>query len=109
MLYQRIRRTKMEISPRKKSKMKRNNTIGVLVAYNDFKTSEVKVGWSLVNKKAGDEFSKSTGILNAVDRALKPSKVYAQCLDGTIPKSIQSDVNRFLERCERYFKDTLLT
>jgi hypothetical protein len=108
MIYKFIRKTKTEISPSKKVKMKRTHKRGVLVAFVDPFEGKVKVGWSLANEKAGDKFDEDIGIQNAIERALKPSTVYARCLDGSVPKSILTDMIRFLDRCERYFKNGMV-
>jgi hypothetical protein len=108
MIYKFIRKTKTEISPSKKVKMKRTHKQGVLVAFVDPFEGKVKIGWSLANMKAGDKFDKDIGIQTAIERALKPSTVYAQCLDGSVPRTILPDMAHFLDRCERYFKNEMV-
>jgi hypothetical protein len=107
MIKQFIKRTKQEISPRKHSKMKRTHKVGVLVAFTD--DSGVKVGWSLTNRNAGDTFNEAEGFRIAMDRAIHVSALeYAMMINHekySPPRSIYSDLNIFLKRCERYFKD----
>jgi hypothetical protein len=95
MLKQYIKRTKQEIK------------VGVLVAFKA--DDSVKVGWSLTNRNAGDAFNEEEGIRIAMERAIHPDVLDCAMMTSnekfSPPRSIHPDVNIFLERCERYFKD----
>lgn len=89
----------------KRKRAKKTQKVGLLLGFRDSSTGKVKVGWSLTNTKVGDKFDPIVGNSIATARALLPSSLYALCLEGEIPVSIQKDMLRFLDRCDRYFKD----
>ncbi len=103
MIIQYIKRIKQEVSPKKKSKMKRTHKVGVLVAFN--KDGKPRVGWSLTNVNNGDAFDKQEGIRLATERAISPIVLHDEkaALMYT-PKSIQEDLKAFLERSKKYLK-----
>ena len=60
--------------------------------------SAISVGWSQVNRSAGDEFDKKMAIRIARGRAIKSAFI-------PFPPRITSAYCRVMERAERYFKD----
>ena len=69
---------------------------GVLVA--SMVEGEVRIGWSYVNKKAGDSFNKERGMKIAIGRMHKPAKI------DSIPRQVMKTMNKsFYRRCENYF------
>ena len=75
--------------------------VGVLYAnksvFPDMGNGEVKIGWSRVSINRGDKFDKNKGLKLAKDRSNAQSFI-------TPPRSLSFKVNRFINRCERYYK-----
>lgn len=69
---------------------------GVMVAV-PCNNREVRIGWSLCNFSAGDEFT-DRGLAIAINRA-KMGR-YSE-----IPESVVCRVDKFIARAERYYKD----
>lgn len=113
MIHQFIKQRKTEISPAKKVKMTRTHKVGVLVATKrspEANDPTVYVGWSLVNRDAGDKFNHEDALRLACDRAVSIDMIAAQCEDHhTIPCSIRKHMRKFLLRCDRYFNNSAVT
>lgn len=78
---------------------KKNQPIGVLAAKPMTANPDlVYIGWSKVNRGAGDKFDKARGVDIAFSRSEKGSI-------ACIPDSIAQDYVQFADRCKRYFKD----
>jgi len=58
----------------------------------------VRIGWTLCNTSAGDEFSPEFGIEVAINRAKTGTK-------RPVPQSLQREIDQFIKRAERYYKD----
>ena len=58
---------------------------------------EIHVGWSFTNKKAGDKFSKSKGLLIAQNRLTNAPR------NKTLPHAICKVYDDFIARAENYF------
>lgn len=105
MIIQHIRKTQTEISPRKKVVMKRTHKIGTLVAFRgDHANGPIYIGWSAVNRKAGDTFRKH-GISMAKSRA-KAVDNSTDWMQG-IPLKFHKHLPGFVQRCERYYKQSI--
>ena len=72
----------------------KNRKKGVLVAVPI--DNKVKFGWSLCHRR--DKFDKNLGKKIAIDRALCDRKI-------KMPQSIRNDMNMFVIRATRYYKD----
>jgi len=79
----------------------RMQKVGVLYAdmpiFPDVGDGEVKIGWSRVSVNRGDKFDKDKGLRLAKDRSKARTFV-------TPPRSLKYHMNRFINRCERYYK-----
>jgi len=64
-------------------------------------TGKIKIGWSRVNRNAGDKFDREFGMELALKRTAARQMV--KC-----PQSMEYDVFRFAKRCKRYFKSGVL-
>lgn len=74
---------------------------GVMAAVaND---SNFSLGFSLVNKAAGDRFDKSRGVTQAIRRAERNLK--RGCFTVEVPPSILESMEHFNKRAKSYFKD----
>lgn len=100
MIVKTIKRNKTEISPRKKSKMRRMHKIGTMVAFRSGPLNTVMFGWSLVNFTENDKFSMQEGIRCATERAIPLFAVQAE----NLPVKVQLEFAGFKDRCNRYFK-----
>jgi len=76
-----------------KGRKRRGVFIGLPVDNN-----KVIVGYSLC-KLSADKFSKEFGKKLAVKRARTGRKL-------TVPRSMETEFKRFIDRCKRYYKDT---
>lgn len=65
--------------------------IGVLVASLSPNDKKPQIKWSLCRK--ADKFSPTEGLAQALNRQ-----------EGTMPKTVQKALPKFLDRCKRYFK-----
>ena len=78
--------------------------VGCLFAYRD-EDDTVRLGWSAYNfigeLFAGNRFNKDQAADIAVRRAIKGRFYYTE----DVPYSLHKELPRFLERCERYFKE----
>ena len=77
----------------------KRNKIGVMAAFRH--NEEIYIGWSLCSKQ--DVFDREFGIELALARATKLFDY--EYIDDKIPYSIFDDLEIFLDRCARYFKD----
>lgn len=110
--------------------IKRNKKkVGVLVSDKYFHsdgTTEIGIGWSLCHKKDRDKgFNEKVGILIAFNRAITftmyPNRIYhvdgfSYIINGNdriedykIPVSIRKQLNKFIGRAQKYYKNTNLT
>jgi len=79
---------------------KKNQKIGVLVG-SMVPSGEVLIGFSKVNMSAGDTFNRDLGIHIATERIRRydeHNKI------NVPPKSIEHNIDRFVTRCQKYFK-----
>ena len=60
----------------------------------------VRIGWSRANVNSGDKFDPTVG-LNIATSRLSEFKIIP------VPPSLEWDVNRFKDRCKKYFKDAI--
>ena len=77
----------------------KRNKIGVMVAFRHDK--EVYIGWSLCSKQ--DVFDREFGIGLAKNRAVKLFDY--EYINDRLPYSILGDIEMFIDRCAKYFKD----
>lgn len=70
--------------------------VGVLVAVPC--EGNIRIGWSLCNRKANDKFDKKFGLQIAVDRAIKAS-------EAPIALSLIKKAKAFIHRAKIYYKD----
>jgi len=77
----------------------KRNKIGVMAAFRH--NEEVYIGWSLCSKQ--DVFYREFGIELAMNRAVKLFDY--EYIGDKIPYSIFGDLEIFLDRCAKYFKD----
>ena len=77
----------------------KRNKIGVMAAFRH--NEEVYIGWSLCSKQ--DVFDREFGIELAKNRAVKLFDY--EYISDKFPYSILGDLEMFIDRCVRYFKD----
>lgn len=69
---------------------------GLFVAFKD-NEGQVRVGWALCNRRAGDKFNPHIAHIMAIGRAYVEDAV-------VFPPSMAKKAERFIERAEKYFK-----
>lgn len=78
------------------STTQKGNPRGIIIAKPI--DGEIHIGWSFTNKKAGDKFSKSKGLLIAQNRLTNAPR------NKTLPHAICKVYDDFIARAEKYFK-----
>lgn len=101
MIIQYIRRTKTEVSPRKKVTMQRTHKIGVLVAWRDPIMGDIRIGWSALNLFSDDKFDAKTGIELAKKKSY--SLTIAQVMKK--PLKVEKELPAFIKRVEEHFNN----
>lgn len=76
---------------------KRNQKVGILVAL-PINEKEVGIGWSRAHSQL-DEYNDEMGHEVAIGRSMKKTDF------DKIPYSFKKDIDNFIKRCEKYFKD----
>lgn len=104
MLTQIIKKSKTEISPRKKVKMKRNHRVGLLIGFRD-EDGFVRIGWSAVNTNSEDVFDYFVGLPLATENS---HRYITKDVVTSAPTVIRKHLSKFVDRCQRYFKETIL-
>jgi len=85
----------------KKTVRGRHQTVGILVGSID-KKGIVHFGWSKTAVTRGDKFDKERGFEIANGRVSHSKAGFPL---GNIPRSMHNDMEYFVKRCGRYFKD----
>lgn len=75
---------------------RKNQRAGLVVATLD-KYGNVTIGWSKLNKSAGDKFNRDMALRIAIHRALSGSNT-------AVPNAIQPSIDKMRSRAKRYFK-----
>ena len=91
MLIEYIRKGKYRLKKKTKNRIKKGIFVAILC-----KDDVVRIGWSLCKFSSGDKFT-TRGMEIATERAIRCTT--------TIPSSIKLQLNTFIERTKKYYKD----
>lgn len=83
----------------------KNRKVGILFAENNGEDKKVKIGYSKCHQKF-DVFNKDIGFDIAKGRARKHSDLLFDKYQ--VPFIVQRKLPKFIDRCQRYFKDKKL-
>ena len=104
MLLSYIRQTKLELSPKTRIQMPFTRKVGVLIGFIDAE-GYIRIGYSALNTKSADVFSREQGIALAKQNTtctLTPEVL------ATMPIKVRQAMPAFIDRCERYFKKSVI-
>jgi hypothetical protein len=77
---------------------------GIIIATKSTREGyKYHIGWSQTNIKL-DKFDKTRALMIAVGRLKKAEDVGAAYIPTKMPHQIRKQLDRFMDRCDRYFK-----
>ena len=104
MILSYIRQTKLALSPKTRIQMPFTRKVGVLIGFLDSE-DYIRIGYSALNTKSDDVFNREQGIELAKQNttcALTPEVI------AKMPIKVRHAMPAFINRCERYFKKSVI-
>jgi hypothetical protein len=71
--------------------------IGVVTSVANFDAESIHIGWSIINRSAGDRFDKNLGVLIAENRCYNPG-------GKIVPRKVVKVAMKLAQRSRKYFR-----